>query len=110
MSNDLQNLEFIICSASLKEAKRKFCVQKNYFIVDIGKIIRELGYDTKYLSAESEFIINHSIQKKISQGIYNTKNEGILIIHKNTSTDFVENLKIFLETLGEDFSFEIRVM
>lgn len=110
MSNDVQNLEFIVCSASLKEAKRKFCVQKDYYIVDIGKIIRELGYDTKSLTKESEFIINYSIQKKITQGIYNTKNEGILIIHKNTSSDFVENLKNFLEDLDDDFSFDVKII
>jgi hypothetical protein len=110
MSSDTQNLEFIICSVSTKEAKRRFCVEKDYYIVDIGKIIRELGYDTKSLSIESEFIINHSIQKKITQGIYNTKSEGILIIHKNISTDFVENLKNFLSQLEETFSFEVKVI
>lgn len=109
MSDTIQNFEFIICSSSLKEAKRKFCVDKDYFVVDIGKIIRELGYDTKSLSKESEFIINYSIQKKITQGIYNTKNEGILIVHKNTSSDFVENLKHFLDNI-EEFSFDIRVI
>lgn len=110
MNNNFKNFEFIVCSTSLKEAKRKFCGDGGYFIVDIGKIIRELGYDLKTLTKESEFVINYSIQKKISQGIYNTKNDGILIVHRNTSEEFVGNLKQFLDEQRDEFSYEMKIL
>jgi hypothetical protein len=102
MSDCLQEVRFVLTKCSVKEAKKKFCSTSGFYIVDIGKIIRELGYDTSFLSVESEFIINHSVQKKILQGIYSTRCSDILVVYKNISDDFVDNLKEFLEGQSED--------
>ena len=107
MQVELQQIRFFLAECSLKEAKRKYCSDDDLFIVDIGKIIKDLGYDTVSLTRESEFVINYSIQKKITQGIYNTKFNGILVVHRNISESFVENLKHFLDDLGEEVSYTI---
>lgn len=102
MSDCLQEVRFVLTRCSVKEAKKKFCSDADFYIVDIGKIIRDLGYDTSFLSRESEFIINYSVQKKILQGIYSTRCNDILVVYKNISDDFVDNLKEFLDSQAED--------
>ena len=102
MSDCLQEVRFVLTKCSVKEAKKKFCADADFYIVDIGKIIRDLGYDTSFLSKESEFIINYSVQKKILQGIYSTRCSDILVVYKNISDDFVDNLKEFLDSQAED--------
>ena len=102
MSDCLQEVRFVLTKCSVKEAKKKFCSDADFYIVDIGKIIRDLGYDTSFLSRESEFIINYSVQKKILQGIYSTRCSDILVVYKNISDDFVDNLKEFLDSQSED--------
>ena len=102
MSDCLQEVRFVLTRCSVKEAKKKFCSDADFYIVDIGKIIRDLGYDTSFLSRESEFIINYSVQKKILQGIYSTRCSDILVVYKNISDDFVDNLKEFLDDQAED--------
>jgi hypothetical protein len=102
MSDCLQEVRFVLTRCSVKEAKKKFCSDADFYIVDIGKIIRDLGYDTSFLSRESEFIINYSVQKKILQGIYSTRCSDILVVYKNISDDFVDNLKEFLDSQSED--------
>jgi hypothetical protein len=102
MSDCLQEVRFVLTRCSVKEAKKKFCSDADFYIVDIGKIIRDLGYDTSFLSRESEFIINYSVQKKILQGIYSTRCSDILVVYKNISDDFVDNLKEFLDSQAED--------
>lgn len=102
MSDCLQEVRFVLTRCSVKEAKKKFCSDADFYIVDIGKIIRDLGYDTSFLSRESEFIINYSVQKKILQGIYSTRCNDILVVYKNISDDFVDNLKEFLDDQAED--------
>lgn len=102
MSDCLQEVRFVLTRCSVKEAKKKFCSDADFYIVDIGKIIRDLGYDTSFLSRESEFIINYSVQKKILQGIYSTRCNDILVVYKNISDDFVDNLKEFLDSQSED--------
>jgi len=77
--------------------------------VDIGKIIRELGYDVNELSPESEFVINYAVQKKITQGIYSTRCNDILVVYRNISQRFAENLNHFLEEMEEEFEFTIEV-
>lgn len=101
--NDITKTKFVLTTCSLKEAKRKFCVEGEcFYIVDIGKIIRDLGYDTEDLSPESEFVINYAVQKKITQGIYSTRCEDILVVYKNITDKFIENLKHFLEDEFDD--------
>ena len=68
----------------------------------------ELGYETENLSDESEFIINYTIRKKILQGIYSTKCDGILVCYKSLSQDFLENLENFLEEHSEEFEYTIH--
>lgn len=110
MPKEIPNTTFLLTSRSLKEAKRKYCSDKTYYIVDIGKIIRELGYDMDDLSPESEFVINYAVQKKITQGIYSTRCNDILVVYKNVSQRFAENLEHFLvEDMEEDFEFTITV-
>jgi thermostable 8-oxoguanine DNA glycosylase len=110
MPKEIPDTRFVLTSRSLKEAKRKYCSDKTYYIVDIGKIIRELGYDTDELSPESEFVINYAVQKKITQGIYSTRCNDILVVYKNISQRFAENLHHFLqEEMEEEFEFTIEV-
>ena len=107
IQEDLQEVKFFLAECSLKEAKKRYCYEEEFFIVDIGKIIKDLGYDLTSLSPESEFVINYSVQKKITQGIYNAKCNGILVVHRNISESFVENLTHFLNGLGEEISYTI---
>lgn len=105
---NLQEIKFFLADCSIKEAKKRYFSEEGLFVVDIGKIIKDLGYDISSLSRESEFVINYSIQKKITQGIYSTKSSGILVVHRNISESFVQNLEYFLEDLGEDISYTIK--
>lgn len=111
MDDCLQEVKFVLTRCSIKEAKKKFCVDSDFYIVDIGKIIRDLGYDTLYLTKESEFVINYSVQKKILQGIYSTRCNDILVVYKNISEDFVNNLNEFLDNQSKDeFVYTIEVL
>ena len=94
---------------SPKEAKKKYSGEQSLYVVDISKIIRDLGYTTEIINRESEFIINYTIRKKIIQGIYSTRNSDILVVYKNISEDFVENLKEFLNEKQEDFGYIIEI-
>ena len=102
----MQEVNFFLADCSVKEAKKKY-YSGDLFVVDIGRIIKDLGYDVNSLSKESEFVINYSIQKKITQGIYSTKCNGILVVHRNISNSFVENLEYFLQNLGGEISYTI---
>lgn len=110
MTPDLQEIKFFLAECSLKEAKKKHCSEEDLFVVDIGKIIKDLGYDTTTLSRESEFVINYSVQKKITQGIYSTKCNGILVVHKNISQSFKENLEHFLSDMEGEVSYTIELI
>ena len=92
---------------SPKEAKKKYSGEQSLYVVDISKIIRDLGYTTEIINRESEFIINYTIRKKIIQGTYSTKCEGILVCYKNISQEFIENLEIFLEEHTEILEYTI---
>jgi len=110
MVEETPTVRFILTSKSLKEAKRKYCDAKSFYIVDIGKIIRDLGYDVNTLTIESEFVINYAVQKKITHGIYSTRCNDILVVYKNISEKFVDNLEYFLnEEVEEIFQFTIEV-
>jgi len=110
MSKELPEIRFFLTPRSLKEAKKKYCSDKTYYIVDIGKIIRDLGYDIDDLSMESEFVINYAVQKKITQGIYSTRCNDILVVYKNVSDGFIKNLEYFLdEEMDEVFEFTIEM-
>lgn len=109
MTNCLEEVKFVLTKSSVKEAKKKLCPETDYYVVDIGKIIRDLGYDINFLTKESEFVINYSVQRKILQGIYSTRNSDILVVYKNISEDFVENLKEFLNEQQEDFGYVIEI-
>ena len=100
-------VDFYITKYSPKEAKKRSEVGQYLYVVDISKIIRDLGYTTEVLTRESEFIINYTIRKKIIQGIYSTKCEGILVCYKNISQEFIENLETFLEEHTETLEYTI---
>ena len=110
MITELQEIRFFLAECSLKEAKKKYCSEEDLYIVDIGKIIKDLGYDINSLSRESEFVINYSVQKKITQGIYSTKSNGILFVHKNISDSFKENLEHFLSDMEGEVSYTIELL
>ena len=110
MQEDLQEIKFFLAECSLKEAKKKSPSEDDLYVVNIGKIIKDLGYDIEGLSKESEFVINYSVQKKITQGIYSTKCRGILVVHKNISESFVENLEHFLEDMRNEISYTIQTL
>ncbi len=110
MQEDLQEIKFFLAECSLKEAKKKSPSEDDLYVVDIGKIIKDLGYEIQDLTKESEFVINFSVQKKITQGIYSTKCSGILVVHKNISESFVENLEHFLEDMRNEISYTIQTL
>jgi hypothetical protein len=110
MITELQEIRFFLAECSLKEAKKKYCSEEDLYVVDIGKIIKDLGYDMNSLSRESEFVINYSVQKKITQGIYSTKCNGILVVHKNISDSFRENLEHFLSDMKGEVSYTIEFL
>jgi hypothetical protein len=105
---ETKSLIFYISKYSPKESKKRIEEILDLYIVDISKIIKDLGYDTGNLNAQSEFILNYSIHKKISHGIYNSKCEGILICYKGNSPDFVENLISFIEELQEPVEYSLN--
>jgi hypothetical protein len=88
---------FYLSKYSPKESKKRSPVGSDFYIVDITKLIKDLGYELDNLTNESEFIINYTIRKKITQGIYSTKSDGILVCYKSLNDDFVENLEDFLD-------------
>jgi hypothetical protein len=101
-------VNFYISKHSPKEVKKRTNIDSNYYIIDISKIIRDMGYEIQNLSPESEFVINHSIQSKIVQGIYSTKCDSILVCYRSMSPDFIENLEDFLDEFPEDIEYTIR--
>ena len=101
-------MNFVVTDHNLKDAKKKIG-SKDLYVVDITKIIKELGYDVDNLSIESEFVINFSVMKKIQQGIYNTKSKTILVINRETSEIFVSQLQIFLDEIS-DLEYEIDLL
>jgi hypothetical protein len=103
--SDIKSLVFYISNYSPKESKKRIDDFLDLYIVDISKIIKDLGYDTKNLNLQSEFILNYSIHKKIVHGIYNSKCEGILICYRGNSPDFADNLVSFLEELSEPIEY-----
>lgn len=105
---ELTIINFHLADCSLKEAKKRYCQDVNFYIVDISKIIKDLGYDIEKLLPESEFVINYSIQKKIRQGIYSTRSNDILITYKNLGGSFMYNLRDYLDDFNEgDYKFKI---
>ena len=101
-------VDFYVTKYSPKEAKKRSTRGSDFYVVDISKIIRDLGYETDNLSRESEFIINYTIRKKILQGIYSTKCDGILVCYKNLGEDFIENLENFLIEHNEEIQYTIQ--
>jgi hypothetical protein len=101
-------VKFYLSRYSPKEAKKRSTVGSDFFVVDISKIIRELDYDMENLTVESEFVINYTIRKKIVQGIYSTKCDGILVCYKGMTDDFLENLETFLEEHSEEIEYYIQ--
>ena len=86
----------------------KFNFSCDFYVIDITKIIRDLGYETINLNPESEFILNHSIRNKITQGIYSTKCDSILVCYRNMPPDFKSNLEEFLEEFPETIDYAIH--
>jgi len=109
-SIESNHINFHLAKCSLKEAKKVFCDPSQLYIIDIPKIIKDLGYDVESLTPESEFVIDYSIKKKITQGIYSTRSNEILITYKNIGDSFVKNLNDFLyeEFQSDDFVFSVN--
>lgn len=107
--NSPTEINFYLARYSIKEAKKRYCRNNSFYIIDIFKIIKELGYDLEGLTPEGEFVINYSIQKKITQGIYSTRSNDILVTYKELGEPFIKNLKILLEEFDpEEFKFNIE--
>lgn len=107
--NSKTEINFYLARCTVKEAKRRFSKNLNFYIVDIFKIIKELGYDLEELAPESEFIINYSIQKKITQGIYSTRSNDILITYKGLNKTFIKSLNNILEEFdASSYDFNIE--
>ena len=102
---DIRNIIFYVSNYSPKESKKRIESSPDLYIVDISKIIKDLGYDLSNLNPQSEFIVNYSIHKKILHGIYNSRCEGILICYRGNSPDFVENLISFAEELSDPIEY-----
>jgi hypothetical protein len=98
-----------ISKSSSKEAKKKLHLDEcDFYIVDISKIIRDLGYETDKLTTESEFILNYTIRKKIIHGIYTTKCDSMLVCYRNSTPEFVDNLEDFFTELTENVEYTIH--
>ena len=93
---------------SPKEAKKRASLGIAFFIIDISKIIRDLGYQVDNLSSESEFVLNYTIRNKLIQGIYSTKCDSILVCYKNASKEFLENLENFLSEFSDSYEYTIH--
>jgi GTPase SAR1 family protein len=107
--NKKLHVDIYLSKYSSKEARRRNNRGIDLYIVDISKIIKEVGYETSKLTLESEFVLNYTIHKKILKGIYSTKCNGILLCYKNMNSDFKENLENFLdEELGESVDYTIH--
>ena len=101
-------VNFYLSKYSPKEAKKRSTIGSDFYVVDISKIIRDLGYELDNLTRESEFVINYTIRKKILQGIYSTKCDGILVCYKNINQDFIENLENLLDEHHEEIQYAIN--
>ena len=101
-------VNFYLSKYSPKEAKKRSTIGSDFYVVDISKIIRDLGYELDNLTVESEFVINYTIRKKILQGIYSTKCDGILVCYKNINQDFIENLENLLDEHAEEIQYAIH--
>jgi hypothetical protein len=102
------SVNFYISKNSPKEARKRSNLESDFYVIDITKIIRDLGYEISNLSPESEFILNHSIRSKITQGIYSTKCDSILVCYRNMPSNFRENLEDFLEEFQEPIEYTIH--
>lgn len=101
-------VNFYLSKYSPKEAKKRSTIGSDFYVVDISKIIRDLGYELDNITVESEFVINYTIRKKILQGIYSTKCDGILVCYKNINQDFIENLENLLDEHPEEIQYAIH--
>jgi len=101
-------VNFYISKHSPKEARKRSNFCGDFFVIDITKIIRDLGYEITNLSPESEFILNHSIRSKITQGIYSTKCDSILLCYRNMPTNFKDNLEDFLSEFTDTIDYTIH--
>lgn len=102
------SVDFYISKHSPKEAKKRAISDLDFYVIDITKIIRDLGYEVDCLTPESEFILNHSIRSKILQGIYSTKCDGILVCYRNMPNNFRGNLEEFLDEISDPIEYTIR--
>lgn len=108
MSEKRDKIDFFLTKSSPREVKSKISGYTSLFIVDIQKIIKDLGYDSiDCIRPESEFILDLHIRKKISQGIYNCKGDGVLVCHREMPESFEENFEKFLEIENSDINYSI---
>jgi hypothetical protein len=101
-------VNFYISKHSPKEARKRSSFGSDFYVIDITKIIRDLGYEVANLAPESEFILNHSIRNKITQGIYSTKCDSILVCYRNMPSNFKDNLEEFLGEFSETVDYSIH--
>ena len=92
----------------VKDAKKRISCGDSFHIIDVPKIIKDLGYEYDEISLEAEFVINITIRKKITQGIYNCKGDVILICNRFMNDFFDENLSSFVETLNLEHDYSIE--
>jgi len=97
---------YILVSTS-RDGKKFASNLKNCFVVDIPKIIKELGYLNREIRRESEFIISTQIERKLRQGIYSNKNGNLVIINPDSNVNFEENIRIFLFENTDGFIIEV---
>jgi hypothetical protein len=102
---NIQKAYILVCNS--REGKKFAAGIKNCFIVDIPKIIKELGYLNREIRKESEFIISTQIERKLRQGIYSNKNGNLVIINPESNMDFENNIRVFLFENTDGFVIEI---
>jgi hypothetical protein len=103
--NNIQKAYILVCNS--RDGKKFASGIKNCFIVDIPKIIKDMGYYNREIRKESEFIISTQIERKLRQGIYSNKNGNLVIINPESDIGFEENIRIFLLENTDDFLMEI---
>lgn len=102
-------INFYLTRRPIKEVKKKYCKDNIFYVVDVDKIISDLGYNLSNLTPESEFVIDYSIRKKISQGIRSTRSNEVLIVYGGIKEDFIGNLEDFLYEESKEVEFIFNI-
>lgn len=110
MGKDISLQRIYLVISNSREGKKFASGISGSFIIDIPKIIKDLGYSDKDLRKEAEYIITSQIERKLKQGIYSSKWSSLVIINTEYSNTFEDNIKGFVYEHVESFDIETVIM